>query len=243
MTQAFRNIAGAVGAAAVLALVNRSRQRVGANCHRLLHWSDMQQPDPPTCQESGGIPLPSTCKNANDPRCGSCSDIPEATPRGLCNAYCDRLNCPAATRGSACDQLRKNWLRATGSTAFPCDVPDRPACCQCPGAGPTCSSAKRCLKAQCQIIDQCVDGKCPEPQCCECANQDPSACYDEVIPGVCRRHGCTPEADAVCTDRGLCEKCPCGADCTDAAGKVGQCVNVPGAIECVCQTPPPWIPA
>jgi hypothetical protein len=238
MTQSFRNIVAGVVAAALLAVVTVAGS-ASAGITGCCFGPTCSNQDASTCKASGGTPLDSTCKNANDARCGSCTSIPEAAPRGLCNAYCDRLNCPAGHPGQACDQLRRNWTRATNLTAFPCDVPDRPVCCQCPGAGPTCSSARRCLKAQCQIIDRCINGECPKPQCCECSNQDPSVCRDSIIPGLCKLKGCTPETDAVCTERGRCEQCPCGTECRDADDNVGRCVNVPGATDCVCKAPPP----
>jgi len=229
-----RGVVCAVGVLAVVSMAGRATAQstgccIGPTC---------SNQDARTCAANSGTALDSACKNANDPRCGSCADIPETAPRGLCNAYCDRLDCPAGKQGMACEQLRKNWLKATGLKTFPCDVPDRAACCQCPGAGPTCASARRCLKAQCQIIDRCIDGKCPEPQCCECSTEDGPVCGDR-IPGVCKRLGCTPEPGAVCTENSRCEQCPCGTDCKDAAGNVGRCVNVPGAAECECQVPAP----
>ena len=238
MTHAFRNVVGAAVSAAALFTIVTMAGSASAAITGCCFGPTCSNQDTFACKASGGTALDSTCKNANDARCGSCASIPEAGPRGLCNAYCDRLNCPAGHPGMACEQLRKNWMRATNLTAFPCDVPDRPVCCQCPGAGPACSSAKRCLKAQCQIIDRCINGECPRPQCCECANQDPPSCGDR-IPGLCKLKGCTPKADAMCTERGRCEQCPCGTECKDADGNVGRCVNVPGSPECACQVPAP----
>lgn len=42
---------------------------------------------------------------------------------GLCNAYCEALDCDSQLEpAQACDALRDNFYRATGSSAFPCDV-------------------------------------------------------------------------------------------------------------------------
>lgn len=45
---------------------------------------------------------------------------------GLCNAYCNAQNCPANPTSNACDVLRRNFERQTGSSVFPCDVTPTP---------------------------------------------------------------------------------------------------------------------
>src|SRR6185369_5140591 len=55
----------------------------------------------------------------------SCTGL-SGSARGLCNAYCQAQDCDVHPRPS-CEQLRKNFQRATGSSKFPCD---RVACGQ-----------------------------------------------------------------------------------------------------------------
>jgi len=66
----------------------------------------------------------------------SCTGL-SGSARGLCNAYCQAQDCDVHPRPS-CEQLRKNFQRATGSSKFPCD---RVACGQsapqCNGDCPT----------------------------------------------------------------------------------------------------------
>ncbi len=183
-----------------------------------------------SCQQSGGAPLDSTCTSSQDPRCTTCGGLSGAA-FGLCNAYCERLSCPIDHNGQACDSLRNNWERLTGSRLFPCE---RPVCCQC-AQGAMCSTLKKCLVAGCQVIDDCINGECPEPECCECRGP---ACR-QLIPGACKLLGCIPKGDTVCTAAGRCEECPCGADCKDAVGNEGRCEQISGTTTCECKVPPP----
>jgi len=42
---------------------------------------------------------------------------------GLCNAYCNGRRCPERPADDrACERLRRNFERHTGTTVFPCDV-------------------------------------------------------------------------------------------------------------------------
>lgn len=53
---------------------------------------------------------------------------------GLCNAYCEAIDCDSRNRPTkACESLRDNYFELTGMTALPCDAtcPDLP--------DPTCS--------------------------------------------------------------------------------------------------------
>jgi hypothetical protein len=61
-----------------------------------------------------------------------CDGLPEAA-YGLCNAYCEAIDCDA--RGDdfkACDSLRNNYFEATGNVLLPCDwscpAPPDPTC-------------------------------------------------------------------------------------------------------------------
>ena len=42
---------------------------------------------------------------------------------GLCNAYCEAQDCNLLPAGSleSCEDLRKNYTKKTGKSAFPCD--------------------------------------------------------------------------------------------------------------------------
>ena len=40
---------------------------------------------------------------------------------GLCNAYCEAQGCNAHPRPS-CAELRKNFLKLTGRSTFPCEI-------------------------------------------------------------------------------------------------------------------------
>src|SRR5262245_31289534 len=49
-----------------------------------------------------------------------CSAVAQSA-RGVCRAYCRALDCPDGPRGVACEALRKEWQKRTGSSLFPCD--------------------------------------------------------------------------------------------------------------------------
>ena len=42
---------------------------------------------------------------------------------GLCNAYCEALDCTQDSNTAACEALREPYLEATGSSTFPCETP------------------------------------------------------------------------------------------------------------------------
>jgi hypothetical protein len=48
-----------------------------------------------------------------------CAGLPDA--RGICNAYCERLDCPHKAPPS-CARLRERFVKKTGSPVFPCDT-------------------------------------------------------------------------------------------------------------------------
>jgi hypothetical protein len=70
---------------------------------------------------------------------------------GLCNAYCEAMDCDAQFDApAACDSLRDNFYRATGSSAFPCDeycpeIPDA----SCSGNGVLVTDASGCSACEC----------------------------------------------------------------------------------------------
>lgn len=151
---------------------------------------------------------------------------------GVCRAYCRALQCPEGHPGAACETLRVVWSKHTGSPLFPCDR----VCCACPNGSEGCSTAARCAAAACQIVDRCIDGRCPERVCCQC----PFGC-DEATENRCREAGCEPQPGALCHDTGRCaEACPCGDPCTNPAGLVGVCRPLdPTQSTCECFIPPP----
>src|SRR5689334_25346363 len=87
---------------------------------------------------------------------------------GLCNAYCEAQDCDVHPRPS-CAQLRKNFLKKTGSPIFPCDrlpceLSGAPAC------GGTCPDGKDCTA----VMD--TSGISPQDAMekkCECVKKDP----------------------------------------------------------------------
>jgi hypothetical protein len=54
-----------------------------------------------------------------------CSAVADGA-RGVCRAYCRALDCPDGHPGAACEALRKQWRKLTGSSLFPCDGPVAP---------------------------------------------------------------------------------------------------------------------
>ena len=88
---------------------------------------------------------------------------------GLCNAYCEAQDCDVHPRPS-CAQLRKNFLKKTGSPVFPCDripceISGAPAC------NGTCPKGKTCTPEQDAITTVPVEKKC------ECVKASPSGAF------------------------------------------------------------------
>lgn len=54
-------------------------------------------------------------------RNGDACDGLQGNAYGLCNAFCNAQQCHISPK-SSCDQLRRNYERATGSSVFPCEV-------------------------------------------------------------------------------------------------------------------------
>jgi len=171
-----------------------------------------------------------------------CSGLPGAA-FGLCNAYCEAQDCDVHPRPS-CEQLRKNFLKLTGSSIFPCDARcgdgviqsteqcDPPDSATCPGDR-VCTTDCTCPEPACGdgIVDPgeqcdtnpCADGspctadcKCVEPLVC-CKLPDVPPCADGIPLSQCMANGGAPG--------------PPGSICDPA---VGFCV----AMQCcVCPDP------
>ena len=191
------------------------------------------------CRSPSGPSHERPCTSPRDPRCqppppSPCDGLNGAAD-GLCRAYCDRLDC-AGSDDRACLLLRVAWRKVSGHAVFPCDA----ACCECADGERSCATIRSCAEGGCRVVDGCVDGVCPEPQCCQCAD----GCAD-ASPGQCLRAGCIPgNGDTVCSASGRCETCPCGADCVTADGDAGQCQPpADGSTDvCSCAPLPPACP-
>lgn len=79
-----------------------------------------------------------------------------------------------------------------------------------------------------------ADCTCPPGVCCQCTDGTCTTGTGTICPA-----GCSPMPGATCGANGLCETCPCGDICTDDAGNVGVCTDVPGDGPCECVVPPP----
>ena len=146
-----------------------------------------------------------------------CSDL-QGAAFGLCNAYCDAQDCDVHPRPS-CEQLRKNFLKLTGSPIFPCDA--------------------RCGDGVIQSTEQCDppgSAACPGDRVCttDCTCPEP-VCGDKIVdPGEqCDTNPCADGSpcndDCTCTEPLVC--CDVGGDVPKCADEVplSQCLQAPGA--------------
>ena len=91
-----------------------------------------------------------------------CDGLP-AAEFGLCNAYCEAIDCDSRQQPlKACESLRDNYFEYTGSSAFPCDT----TCPELPD--PSCSG-NGVIGSDADLCDICV---CNEnwsgPDCATC---------------------------------------------------------------------------
>jgi len=146
---------------------------------------------------------------------------------GLCKAYCSGLNCPLGHGGDACQSLLANWQRITGLPVFPCDA----VCCECPTAGPMCTTARQCASEQCTVEGRCVNGQCPPPACpCFARCKDAAGSVGRCLPagrptGECSCHVPPPRCGLNAGTQ------TCGGPCPSAAD---ACV-MDSAGDCVCE--------
>jgi hypothetical protein len=73
-----------------------------------------------TAAIAGGVMVASWLMPLSAAAQDACSAVPQPA-RGVCRAYCGALDCPHGHRGAACEALRKNWQKLSGSSLFPCD--------------------------------------------------------------------------------------------------------------------------
>jgi len=75
---------------------------------------------------------------------------------GLCNAYCEALDCDVREQNllaplPECDALRNNYMKLTASSVFPCDASCPAAPVQCSGNGVLGTDADGCQVCVCYL--------------------------------------------------------------------------------------------
>jgi hypothetical protein len=165
---------------------------------------------------------------------------------GLCNAYCEAQDCDVHPRPS-CDQLRKNFLKITGSPIFPCDptptftVTATYTVTETPTQSPT-----RTFTPTYTVTETPTPSPTMTPTeplvCCDVLGEIPE-CEDQVplshceqVPGVPGPAGsvCDPSIGR-CVEQTQCCDCVAPVVCTDVA--VGQpcptgCTFGPPGTQC-----------
>jgi cysteine-rich repeat protein len=150
---------------------------------------------------------------------------------GLCQAYCEALRCPNARDRRACEQLRKQYEKASKGAPPPCDEVEEPPVCgdgdvnqegeqcddgnndSCDGCSfdcrtESCGDGLLCGAEECEAGDVCDDGQfCTE----ECTCPPPLPPPPPVFCGDSPAPECGGECPQglTCTDLGILPFCEC----------------------------------
>lgn len=173
---------------------------------------------------------------------------------GLCNAYCEAQDCDVHERPS-CERLRRNFLRVTGSSIFPCDA-------RC-GDGVVNQEEEECDDGNNESCDGCSpecrrefcgDGvvcasqeeECDDGNTVECDGCSPFCSRDRCGDGiVCPNQGEECEPGDVCPgddgDERLCNDnctcCPAFDAIIDTDGTASPTAGGPASQEVRCGDP------
>ena len=164
---------------------------------------------------------------------------------GLCNAYCEAMDCDSEDPNAsekACEKVLANYQKKT-DVPIPCiDLCEDVECgleqecvdgiCLCAGA--ECADGEVCIDETCQPPECTADEECPQFEICEDGRCILGCSVILCLPGtVCERGQCIPATcpNVPCEDGEVCIDGECCLDGPAACGEVGECIPGDNCVE------------